>query len=165
MLGPELFELLLDPPHPGGSHPHPDLLPGGRGLPGSRRRGQHDPGLEHAERSEPVRPPVLLAGHQVQGHGGEGGFWIFYRLWKHQDGFCEWKLDSEDHLRKGLFCFWQLAWHPRKEGWLSFGTDDGKVGIYDVFINKYVNKQINKQQNKEWNEFYLNYSVNFKAEQ
>nr|XP_015817348.2 gem-associated protein 5 isoform X1 [Nothobranchius furzeri] len=40
--------------------------------------------------------------------------------------------------------FWQgikskvtaLAWHPRKEGWLSFGTDDGKVGIYDVFSNK-----------------------------
>ncbi|KAG7217173.1 hypothetical protein INR49_027714 [Caranx melampygus] len=40
--------------------------------------------------------------------------------------------------------FWQgikskvtaLAWHPRKEGSLSFGTDDGKVGIYDVFSNK-----------------------------
>ncbi|XP_024865472.1 gem-associated protein 5 isoform X2 [Kryptolebias marmoratus] len=40
--------------------------------------------------------------------------------------------------------FWQgikskvtaLAWHPRKEGLLSFGTDDGKVGIYDVFSNK-----------------------------
>ncbi|TNM84420.1 hypothetical protein fugu_008598 [Takifugu bimaculatus] len=40
--------------------------------------------------------------------------------------------------------FWQgikskvtaLSWHPRKEGWLSFGTDDGKVGIYDVFSNK-----------------------------
>uniref|UniRef100_A0A3Q4H9G2 Gem (nuclear organelle) associated protein 5 n=1 Tax=Neolamprologus brichardi TaxID=32507 RepID=A0A3Q4H9G2_NEOBR len=35
--------------------------------------------------------------------------------------------------------FWQgikskvtaLAWHPTKEGSLSFGTDDGKVGIYD----------------------------------
>ncbi|XP_051793903.1 gem-associated protein 5 isoform X2 [Acanthochromis polyacanthus] len=40
--------------------------------------------------------------------------------------------------------FWQgikskvtaLAWHPTKEGSLSFGTDDGKVGIYDVFSNK-----------------------------
>ncbi|XP_042354828.1 gem-associated protein 5 [Plectropomus leopardus] len=40
--------------------------------------------------------------------------------------------------------FWQgikskvtaLAWHPKKEGSLSFGTDDGKVGIYDVFSNK-----------------------------
>lgn len=40
--------------------------------------------------------------------------------------------------------FWQgikskvtaLAWHPMKEGSLSFGTDDGKVGIYDVFSNK-----------------------------
>ncbi|XP_028277545.1 gem-associated protein 5 [Parambassis ranga] len=40
--------------------------------------------------------------------------------------------------------FWQgikskvtaLAWHPQKEGSLSFGTDDGKVGIYDVFSNK-----------------------------
>ncbi|KAM3869078.1 gem-associated protein 5 [Diretmus argenteus] len=40
--------------------------------------------------------------------------------------------------------FWQgikskvtaLAWHPTREGSLSFGTDDGKVGIYDVFSNK-----------------------------
>nr|XP_046266368.1 gem-associated protein 5 [Scatophagus argus] len=40
--------------------------------------------------------------------------------------------------------FWQgikskvtaLAWHPNKEGALSFGTDDGKVGIYEVFSNK-----------------------------
>ncbi|XP_049896526.1 gem-associated protein 5 isoform X2 [Epinephelus moara] len=40
--------------------------------------------------------------------------------------------------------FWQgikskvtaLAWHPQKEGALSFGTDDGKVGIYDVFSNR-----------------------------
>lgn len=71
MLGPGLFGLLLDPPHPGGSRLHPDLLPGGRGLSGSGCRGQHDPGLEHAEHSEPVRHPVLLAGHQVQGHGGE----------------------------------------------------------------------------------------------
>ncbi|XP_068187282.1 gem-associated protein 5 [Antennarius striatus] len=29
-----------------------------------------------------------------------------------------------------------LAWHPQKEGALSFGTDDGKVGVYDVFSNK-----------------------------
>uniref|UniRef100_A0A7N8YHC7 Gem (nuclear organelle) associated protein 5 n=1 Tax=Mastacembelus armatus TaxID=205130 RepID=A0A7N8YHC7_9TELE len=40
--------------------------------------------------------------------------------------------------------FWQgikskvtaLAWHPAKEGSLAFGTDDGKVGIYEVFSNK-----------------------------
>ncbi|KAM9333778.1 gem-associated protein 5 [Pholidichthys leucotaenia] len=40
--------------------------------------------------------------------------------------------------------FWQsikskvtaLAWHPKKEGLLSFGTDDGKVGVVDVFSNK-----------------------------
>ncbi|XP_040929797.1 gem-associated protein 5 isoform X2 [Betta splendens] len=40
--------------------------------------------------------------------------------------------------------FWQgikskvtaLAWHPKREGSLTFGTDDGKVGIYDVFSNK-----------------------------
>ncbi|MED6293161.1 hypothetical protein CHARACLAT_007880 [Characodon lateralis] len=40
--------------------------------------------------------------------------------------------------------FWQgikskvtaLAWHPKKEGSLAFGTDDGKVGIYDVFFSK-----------------------------
>uniref|UniRef100_A0A8C2ZGY3 Gem nuclear organelle associated protein 5 n=1 Tax=Cyclopterus lumpus TaxID=8103 RepID=A0A8C2ZGY3_CYCLU len=40
--------------------------------------------------------------------------------------------------------FWQgikskvtaLAWHPKKEGSLSFGTDDGKVGIYEVFSNR-----------------------------
>ncbi|XP_035034293.2 gem-associated protein 5 isoform X1 [Hippoglossus stenolepis] len=29
-----------------------------------------------------------------------------------------------------------LAWHPKKEGSLSFGTDDGKVGIYEVYTNK-----------------------------
>ncbi|XP_057216483.1 gem-associated protein 5 [Triplophysa rosa] len=40
--------------------------------------------------------------------------------------------------------FWQgikskvtaLAWHPLKEGSLAFGTDDGKVGIYEVYSNK-----------------------------
>ncbi|KAG1969970.1 gem-associated protein 5 isoform X1 [Pimephales promelas] len=40
--------------------------------------------------------------------------------------------------------FWQgikskvtaLAWHPQKEGSLAFGTDDGKVGIYEVYSNK-----------------------------
>ncbi|KAM8900481.1 gem-associated protein 5 isoform 2-T2 [Spinachia spinachia] len=40
--------------------------------------------------------------------------------------------------------FWQgvkskvtaLAWHPKKEGSLSFGTDDGKVGIFEVFSNR-----------------------------
>ncbi|XP_012728852.2 gem-associated protein 5 isoform X1 [Fundulus heteroclitus] len=40
--------------------------------------------------------------------------------------------------------FWQsikskvtaLSWHPKKEGSLAFGTDDGKVGIYDVFSSK-----------------------------
>lgn len=32
----------------------------------------------------------------------------------------------------------QLAWHPKREGSLAFGTDDGKVGVYDVFSNKYV---------------------------
>ncbi|XP_077324510.1 gem-associated protein 5 isoform X2 [Lithobates pipiens] len=29
-----------------------------------------------------------------------------------------------------------LSWHPTKEGSLAFGTDDGKVGIYDVFSSK-----------------------------
>ncbi|KAG2456186.1 gem-associated protein 5 isoform X1 [Polypterus senegalus] len=40
--------------------------------------------------------------------------------------------------------FWQgikskvtaLAWHPLKENWLAFGTDDGKVGIFDTYSNK-----------------------------
>ncbi|KAM4039958.1 LOW QUALITY PROTEIN: gem-associated protein 5 [Anomaloglossus baeobatrachus] len=29
-----------------------------------------------------------------------------------------------------------LSWHPTKEATLAFGTDDGKVGIYDVFSTK-----------------------------
>uniref|UniRef100_UPI00358F6F84 gem-associated protein 5-like isoform X3 n=1 Tax=Myxine glutinosa TaxID=7769 RepID=UPI00358F6F84 len=29
-----------------------------------------------------------------------------------------------------------LAWHPNREGCLAFGTDDGKVGIYDVVSNR-----------------------------
>ncbi|XP_061104409.1 gem-associated protein 5 isoform X4 [Conger conger] len=40
--------------------------------------------------------------------------------------------------------FWQgirskvtaLSWHPTKEGSLAFGTDDGKVGIYEAYSNK-----------------------------
>ena len=30
----------------------------------------------------------------------------------------------------------QLAWHPEKEGLLAYGTDDGRVGIYDVLSSK-----------------------------
>ncbi|KAM4748780.1 gem-associated protein 5 [Rhinophrynus dorsalis] len=29
-----------------------------------------------------------------------------------------------------------LCWHPTKEGSLAFGTDDGKVGIFEVYSNK-----------------------------
>ncbi|XP_005376269.1 PREDICTED: gem-associated protein 5 isoform X2 [Chinchilla lanigera] len=40
--------------------------------------------------------------------------------------------------------FWQgvkskvtaLCWHPKKEHCLAFGTDDGKVGLYDTYSNK-----------------------------
>ncbi|XP_041050023.1 gem-associated protein 5 [Carcharodon carcharias] len=40
--------------------------------------------------------------------------------------------------------FWQgikskvtsLCWHPTKEGTLAFGTDDGKVGIFEIYSNK-----------------------------
>ena len=34
----------------------------------------------------------------------------------------------------------QLCWHPAKEGLLAYGTDDGRVGIYDTLSNKYVVK-------------------------
>ncbi|KAJ9592049.1 hypothetical protein L9F63_001428, partial [Diploptera punctata] len=29
-----------------------------------------------------------------------------------------------------------LAWHPTKEGWLAYGTSDGRVGLYDVSCGK-----------------------------
>lgn len=29
-----------------------------------------------------------------------------------------------------------LAWHPVKEGRLGFGTDDGRVGVFDTLSNK-----------------------------
>ncbi|KAE8613853.1 hypothetical protein XENTR_v10007894 [Xenopus tropicalis] len=29
-----------------------------------------------------------------------------------------------------------LSWHPTKEGSLAFGTEDGKVGIFEVYISK-----------------------------
>lgn len=53
-----------------------------------------------------------------------------------------WNTQSSNHY--DTRSFWQgikskvtaLAWHPQKEGALAFGTDDGKVGIYDVFSNK-----------------------------
>ena len=71
MLGPGLPGLLLDPAHPGRFRLLPDLLPRGHRVPGAGRRGLHDPGLEHTGHPEPVRHQVLLAGHQVQGHGGK----------------------------------------------------------------------------------------------
>ncbi|XP_075458280.1 gem-associated protein 5 isoform X2 [Ascaphus truei] len=40
-------------------------------------------------------------------------------------------------LWQGIRCkVTALSWHPTKEGSLAFGTDDGKVGIYDVYSNK-----------------------------
>ena len=38
--------------------------------------------------------------------------------------------------------FWQLAWHPEKENLLAYGTDDGRVGIYDILSNKYVQNTV-----------------------
>uniref|UniRef100_H2ZXR1 Gem nuclear organelle associated protein 5 n=1 Tax=Latimeria chalumnae TaxID=7897 RepID=H2ZXR1_LATCH len=35
-----------------------------------------------------------------------------------------------------LNIFFFLSWHPTKEGCLAFGTDDGKVGIYDTYSTK-----------------------------
>ena len=32
----------------------------------------------------------------------------------------------------------QLSWHPEKEGLLAYGTDDGRVGVYNLFA-KYTN--------------------------
>ena len=29
----------------------------------------------------------------------------------------------------------QLSWHPQKEGWLGFGTEDGRVGVLDVSLS------------------------------
>ncbi|XP_076070667.1 gem-associated protein 5-like isoform X2 [Mytilus galloprovincialis] len=29
-----------------------------------------------------------------------------------------------------------LCWHPKKEGLLAYGTDDGRVGVYDTLANK-----------------------------
>ncbi|KAM8972948.1 gem-associated protein 5 isoform 2-T2 [Pelodytes ibericus] len=40
-------------------------------------------------------------------------------------------------LWQGIRCkVTALSWHPSKEGSLAFGTDDGKVGIYEVFSSK-----------------------------
>ncbi|KAL8569268.1 hypothetical protein ACOMHN_029889 [Nucella lapillus] len=29
-----------------------------------------------------------------------------------------------------------VAWHPTREGWLGFGTEDGRVGVFDVLSHK-----------------------------
>ena len=47
----------------------------------------------------------------------------------------------QDNLRTPLTvcpsaCPLQLCWHPTKEGCLAFGTDDGKVGLYDTYSSK-----------------------------
>jgi len=44
---------------------------------------------------------------------------------------------SVAYVIMGLFLFWlQLSWHPTKEGCLAFGTDDGKVGIFDTLSSR-----------------------------
>ena len=78
MLGSELSGLLLDSAHPRGSHIRPHVLPCGFRVSRAGRRWQHDPCVEHADHSEPVRYQVLLAGHQVQGHSGETFFFFFF---------------------------------------------------------------------------------------
>ncbi|XP_043925480.1 gem-associated protein 5 isoform X2 [Protopterus annectens] len=48
------------------------------------------------------------------------------------------------HNKFEVKSFWQgikgkvmaLSWHPAREGFLAFGTDDGKVGIIDTYSNK-----------------------------
>ncbi|XP_036380032.1 gem-associated protein 5 [Megalops cyprinoides] len=48
------------------------------------------------------------------------------------------------HNKYDTKTFWQgikskvtaLSWHPKKEGSVAFGTDDGKVGIYEAYSNK-----------------------------
>lgn len=32
----------------------------------------------------------------------------------------------------------QLSWHPSKENLLAYGTDDGRVGIYDILSSRFV---------------------------
>lgn len=71
MLGSGVSGLLLDAAQPRRLRLRPQLLARWHRLPGAGRRRQHDPGVEHAEHPEPVRHPLLLAGHQVQSHSGE----------------------------------------------------------------------------------------------
>ena len=37
-----------------------------------------------------------------------------------------------------LLIFLQILWHPVKEGVLAFGTEEGKVGIYNVMSQTWV---------------------------
>ncbi|XP_014677624.1 PREDICTED: gem-associated protein 5-like, partial [Priapulus caudatus] len=54
-----------------------------------------------------------------------------------------WSPQSESNAYE-LQLFWQgikakvtaVAWHPSKEGWLAYATEEGRVGIYDVLASK-----------------------------
>jgi len=56
------------------------------------------------------------------------------RVWNHDNSLNKFDVQT----------FWQgikakvtaLSWHPTRENWLAYGTDDGKVGITDVLSSK-----------------------------
>jgi len=41
-------------------------------------------------------------------------------------------------LCRSVYYMMQLSWHPSKENLLAYGTDDGRVGIYDILSSRFV---------------------------
>jgi len=36
----------------------------------------------------------------------------------------------------------QLSWHPVKENLIVYGTDDGRVGVYDILSSRFDFKYV-----------------------
>ena len=47
-------------------------------------------------------------------------------------------LNKKNNLKLSFLTVYilKLSWHPKKEGLLAYGTEDGRVGIYDTLSNK-----------------------------
>lgn len=115
---------------------------------------QYDTTVEYEQLSQPVRCHGSLAGHKVQGHSSKSVHIMALQLkWTIVCVFlfllsvtlllvsvsdCSREISSVLWLLwSPLCCSWfQLAWHPVKEGRLGFGTDDGRVGVFDTLSNK-----------------------------
>lgn len=95
---------------------------------------QYDTTVEYEQLCQPVRCHGSLAGHKVQGHSSKSVHIMALQLkWT---VVCVFPTSYDWYDLHYVVLGLQLAWHPVKEGRLGFGTDDGRVGVFDTLSNK-----------------------------